>query len=72
MITSYSWSSYAREVPKEKYLFGKIFTQRIERNNLILRTHYEQGDINRSLRPLMLQYLLLFPIPGYLKSTCIS
>jgi len=30
--------SYAREVPKEKHLFGKIFTQRIERNNLTLRT----------------------------------
>lgn len=38
MITSDNWGSYAREVPKEKHLTGKIFTQRIERNNLTLRT----------------------------------
>lgn len=38
MITSDDWGSYAREVPKEKHLTGKIFTQRIERNNLTLRT----------------------------------
>ncbi|WP_429206273.1 IS1 family transposase, partial [Aeromonas veronii] len=28
---------YAREVPSEMHLTGKIFTQRIERNNLTLR-----------------------------------
>lgn len=36
MITCDGWGSYAREVPKDKYLTGKIFTQRIERNNLTL------------------------------------
>jgi insertion element IS1 protein InsB len=38
MITSDDWGSYAREVPKDKHLTGKIFTQLIERNNLTLRT----------------------------------
>lgn len=38
MITSDDWGSYAREVPEEKHLTGKIFTQHIERNNLTLRT----------------------------------
>lgn len=38
MITSDDWGSYAREVAKEKHLTGKLFTQRIERNNLTLRT----------------------------------
>ena len=37
MITGDDWGSYARKVPKEKLLTGKIFTQRIERNNLRLR-----------------------------------
>ncbi|KEM16570.1 putative transposase, partial [Escherichia coli 6-319-05_S3_C1] len=32
------WGSYTRELPKEKHLTGTIFTQRIERNNLTLRT----------------------------------
>ncbi|MEV3841716.1 IS1 family transposase [Aeromonas enteropelogenes] len=36
-ITSDDWGSYAREVPSEMHLTGKIFTQRIERNNLTLR-----------------------------------
>ncbi len=30
------------EVPKEKHLTGKIFTQRIERNNLTLRTRIKR------------------------------
>lgn len=30
--------NYARELPKEKHLTGKLFIQRIERNNLTLRT----------------------------------
>lgn len=37
MITSDDWGSYGREVAKGKHLTGKIFTQRIERNNLTLR-----------------------------------
>ena len=42
MITSDDWGSYAREVPTEKHLTGKIFTQRIERNNLTLRTRIKR------------------------------
>lgn len=42
MITSDNWGSYVREVPKEKHLTGKIFTQRIERNNLTLRTRIKR------------------------------
>jgi insertion element IS1 protein InsB len=37
VTTSDDWGSYARGVPSEIYLTGKIFTQRIERNNLTLR-----------------------------------
>ncbi|AHA64346.1 Transposase [Shigella dysenteriae 1617] len=36
------WGSYGREVPKDKHLTGKIFTQRIERNNLTLRTRIKR------------------------------
>ncbi|MJA31153.1 IS1 family transposase, partial [Shigella flexneri] len=42
MVTSDDWGSYAREVPKEKHLTGKIFTQRIERNNRTLRTRIKR------------------------------
>lgn len=42
MITSDDWGSYAREVPKDNHLTGKIFTQRIERNNLTLRTRIKR------------------------------
>ena len=45
MTTRDDWGSDAREVPKDKPLTGKIFTQRIERNNLTLRTR-----INRLAR----------------------
>lgn len=38
MITRDNWGNYGREVPKDKHLTGKIFTQRFERNNLTLRT----------------------------------
>lgn len=38
-ITTDDWGSYEREVPREIHLSGKIFTQRIERHNLNLRTH---------------------------------
>lgn len=38
IIAHDDWGSYSREVPKDKPLTGKIFTQRIERNNLTLRT----------------------------------
>lgn len=41
-ITSDDWGSYAREVPSEMHLTGKIFTQRIERNNLTLRTRIKR------------------------------
>lgn len=37
MLTTDEWGSYTRALPKEKHLTGKIFTQRIERNNLTLR-----------------------------------
>ncbi|EOU0895854.1 TPA: IS1 family transposase, partial [Escherichia coli] len=33
---------YTRALPKEKHLTGKIFTQRIERNNLTLRTRIKR------------------------------
>ncbi|OAT31254.1 transposase [Buttiauxella brennerae ATCC 51605] len=42
MITSDNWGSYTREVPQDKHLTGKIFTQRIERNNLTLRTRIKR------------------------------
>ncbi|ALP42727.1 transposase [Aeromonas schubertii] len=41
-ITSDDWGGYAREVPNEMHLTGKIFTQRIERNNLTLRTRIKR------------------------------
>lgn len=34
--------SYGREIPKNKHLTGKIFTERIERNNLTLRTRIKR------------------------------
>ncbi|EFA6664657.1 IS1 family transposase, partial [Escherichia coli] len=42
MLTSDDRGSYGREVPKNKHLTGKIFTQRIERNNLTLRTRIKR------------------------------
>lgn len=42
MLTTDDWGSYAREILKEKHLTGKIFTQRIERNNLTLRTQIKR------------------------------
>ncbi|PVL80677.1 IS1 family transposase, partial [Salmonella enterica] len=42
MITSDDWGSYSREVPGDKHLTGKIFTQRIERNNLTQRTRIKR------------------------------
>lgn len=42
MVTSDDCGSYSREVPKDKHLTGKIFTQRIERNNLTLRTRIKR------------------------------
>ena len=42
MLTSDDWDSYGRVVPKNKHLTGKIFTQRIERNNLTLRTRIKR------------------------------
>ncbi|EIP3424547.1 hypothetical protein LSE82_003277 [Salmonella enterica] len=37
MIMTDEWGCYKREVPVDKYLVEKIFTQRIERNNLTLK-----------------------------------
>lgn len=42
MLTTDEWGSYARELPKEKHLTGKSCTQRIERNNLTLRTRLKR------------------------------
>lgn len=42
MITSDYWGCYARKAPKDKHLTGKIFTQRIERNNMTLRTRIKR------------------------------
>ncbi|OZI14639.1 IS1 family transposase, partial [Sodalis-like symbiont of Philaenus spumarius] len=42
MITSDNWGSYVKEVPNQKHLTGKLFTQRIERNNLTLRTRIKR------------------------------
>jgi insertion element IS1 protein InsB len=42
MLITDEWGSYARELPKGKHLTGKIFTQRIERNNLTLRTRIKR------------------------------
>ncbi|ENF78820.1 putative transposase, partial [Escherichia coli P0305260.10] len=42
MLTTDEWGSYTRALPKEKHLTGKIFTQRIERNNLTLRTRIKR------------------------------
>ncbi|SYE01621.1 IS1 protein InsB [Klebsiella pneumoniae] len=42
MLTTDEWGSYAKALPKEKHLTGKIFTQRIERNNLTLRTRIKR------------------------------
>lgn len=42
MLTTDERGSYTRELPKEKHLTGKIFTQRIERNNLPLRTRIKR------------------------------
>lgn len=36
MITRDNRSSYTREMPQDKHLVGKVFTRRIERNNLTL------------------------------------
>ncbi|HBN1710827.1 TPA: IS1 family transposase, partial [Escherichia coli] len=36
------WDCYGRVVPKDKHLTGKIFTQRIECNNLTLRARIKQ------------------------------
>lgn len=41
-ITSDDWSSYAREVSSQISLTRRIFTQRIECNNLTLRAHIKR------------------------------
>ncbi|MEL8645796.1 IS1 family transposase, partial [Escherichia coli] len=42
MITRDNRSSYTREMPQDKHPVGKIFTRRIERNHLTLRTHIKR------------------------------
>lgn len=42
MLTTDEWGSYTRELPKDKHLTDNILTQRIERNNLTLRTRIKR------------------------------
>lgn len=42
LIATDDWGSYTRQVPPHLHLVGKIFTQRIERHNLNLRTHIKR------------------------------
>lgn len=42
LFTTDDWGSYKREIEPDKHLTGKIFTQRIERHNLNLRTHIKR------------------------------
>ena len=41
-ITTDDWGSYERKILPEIHLTGKLFTQRIERHNLNLRTHIKR------------------------------
>lgn len=41
-ITSDGWGIYERKAPIETKQTVKVFTQRIERNNLTLRTHIKR------------------------------
>ena len=42
LIMTDNWGCYIREIPDQMHLFEKIYTQRIERHNLTLRTHIKQ------------------------------
>lgn len=42
MFTTDGWPSYQQQICQLKHLVGKIFTQRIERHNLTLRTHIKR------------------------------
>ena len=42
MFTTDGWPSYQQQLFQTKHLVGKIFTQRIERHNLTLRTHIKR------------------------------
>jgi insertion element IS1 protein InsB len=42
MFTTDGWSSYESQISQCKHLVGKIFTLRIERHNLTLRTHIKR------------------------------
>ena len=42
LIITDDWGSYAREIPDQMHLVGKIYTQSIERNNLTLRTRIKR------------------------------
>ncbi|MCL7906212.1 IS1 family transposase [Escherichia coli] len=69
MITRDNRSSYTREMPQDKHLVGKIFTRRIERNNLTLRTTHQTTCPENDL---------LFTLPGnsrkaigsFIENTC--
>ncbi|VCX78275.1 Putative transposase (identified by ISEscan HMM) [Escherichia coli] len=73
MVTSDDRSNYAREVPKEKHLTGKIFTQRIELNNLLLAF---RGNPRKVIVPSLKAHVLLIgsttksynPAPGAFQS----
>lgn len=41
-IATDDWGSYGRQIPVHLHRTGKIFTQRIERHNLNLRTHIKR------------------------------
>ncbi|MBN3071774.1 hypothetical protein H4F33_06555 [Pectobacterium brasiliense] len=41
-FTTDDWDCNAREIGSEKYLAGKIFTQRIERHNLNLQIYIKR------------------------------
>jgi len=69
IITSDDWGSYAREVPKDKHLTGKIFTQRIERNNLTLRTRIKRLARRPSVSHALLSCMKKSSGPS-LKNTC--
>ena len=42
MFTTDGWPIYQEQIAQLKHLVGKIFTQRIERHNLTLRTHIKR------------------------------
>lgn len=70
MIASDDWGSYGREVPKDKHLTGKIFTPRIERNNLTLRTRIKRLLVKQSTALLNNRESCCFDKPALVKDAC--